>query len=35
MIGTWNNMTVLKVEIVVRSVDVAGDHRSELAAILR
>jgi hypothetical protein len=32
---TWNNVTILEVEIVVRPVHVAGDHGSELTSVLR
>lgn len=32
---TWNNVTILEVEIVVRPVHVAGDHGSELTSILK
>jgi hypothetical protein len=32
---TWNNVTILEVEIVVRPVHVAWDHRGELTSVLK
>jgi hypothetical protein len=31
---TWYNMAILEVEIVMWSIDIAGHHRGELAAVL-